>query len=292
MPGMKSKSTKEKHDHTKHKKKEPVVLPGAKGKVSISNRKGDPENGSRIFKKYCIYCHGKTGLGDGPIVIGLEVSPPKYMREEGILYMNDQQTFDIITYGVQTNYQLEMPTWGPILPESDRLDVIAYIKDLAKKMYRESEGKEPPEEPEMAFAYDDGWIMNHGGEAMNHGGESMNHGGEAMNHGGEAMNHGGESMNHGGESMDHGGESMNHGGEAMDHGGEAMDHGGEAIHMDHGGESMDHGGEMKIHMHGGHEMSDDMMEGVSPVSPFSMAFIFLFTSVITLSLPYHKNRFQ
>ena len=47
---------------------------------------------------------------------------------------------------------------------------------------------------------------------------------------------------------------------------------------------------MKIHMHGGHEMSDDMlMEGVSPVSPFSMAFIFLFTSVITLFALHKKG---
>ena len=149
MEGM---TSQKKHDHVKHKKKEPVLLPGAKGKVSIGNRKGDPENGSRIFRKYCVYCHGKKGLGDGGVVIGLEASPPKYMREKGILYMIDQKIFDIITFGVKTNYQLEMPPWGPILSENERLDVIAYIKELAKNMYREIEGKEPPEEPMMASA--------------------------------------------------------------------------------------------------------------------------------------------
>ncbi len=65
------------------------------------------------------------GLGDGPITIGLEVSPPSYIRENGILYMTDQEIFETITYGRKTHSSLYMPPWGPSLSEIDRISVIA-----------------------------------------------------------------------------------------------------------------------------------------------------------------------
>ena len=133
IPAMRVKPSAKEHDHSKHKKREHVIQPGADGKLQIGDRKGDPRKGDEIYKKSCIYCHGKEGLGDGITVIGLRVKPKSFIRKEGVLYQKDQELFDTITYGVKTNYQLDMPAWGPNLSVEERLDVLAYVKELAKK---------------------------------------------------------------------------------------------------------------------------------------------------------------
>ncbi len=80
------------------------------------------------------------GLGDGPITIGLEVSPPSYIRGNGML--TDQEIFETVIHGRRKTYlSLYMPPWGPNLSEIDRISVSAYIKQLAKKTKREMEEK-------------------------------------------------------------------------------------------------------------------------------------------------------
>jgi mono/diheme cytochrome c family protein len=134
------------HDHSKHKKRVPVLQPGAEGKFQIGDRKGNSVEGEKLYKKSCIYCHGKQGMGDGITVIGLRVKPKSFLRKEGLLTMKDQEIFDIITYGVKTNYQLNMPAWGPNISIEERLNVLAYIKQLAKKSKREVGEKGKDEE--------------------------------------------------------------------------------------------------------------------------------------------------
>jgi polyferredoxin/mono/diheme cytochrome c family protein len=130
MPAMEDDSMK--HDHSQHKVKEPVLMPTMEGMVKVGERKGELEAGRRIFKKHCVYCHGTKGLGDGPITIGLDAAPPAYFRENGILYMSDQDIFNIVSYGTKTSKEIQMPAWTGILTEEERLDVVAYIKDLAE----------------------------------------------------------------------------------------------------------------------------------------------------------------
>ena len=141
MPGMQADPSSEKHDHSKHKVKVPVFMPTKAAMVMIGNRKGDSELGRRMFNKHCVYCHGKKGLGDGVITLGLDASPPSYFRENGILYMTDQEIFNIISYGTKTSDEIDMPAWTNILSEDERLDVIAYIKDLAVRSRDEMKAK-------------------------------------------------------------------------------------------------------------------------------------------------------
>ncbi|MCP3677005.1 MAG: cytochrome c [Deltaproteobacteria bacterium] len=146
MPAVRVKPSAEEHDHSKHKIRTPILLPGAEGKFQIGEIKGDPAEGEKIYKKGCAYCHGKKGVGDGITVIGLRVKPKSFTRKEGILKMKDQEIFDIITYGVKTNYQLNMPAWGPNLSIEERLNVLAYVKQLAAKTAREAGEKGADEE--------------------------------------------------------------------------------------------------------------------------------------------------
>jgi mono/diheme cytochrome c family protein len=118
----------------KKRKKIPVILPGPEGKFLIGSRKGDPDKGKEVYEKCCIFCHGKKGFGDGVMVIGLKVSPPSFIEDDSILQKTDQEIFDIITYGVVGNYQLDMPAWGPAITVDNRLNVIAYIKKRAKNL--------------------------------------------------------------------------------------------------------------------------------------------------------------
>ncbi len=136
LPAYRVKRSEDKdhaHDHKKHKKK-PVLLPGPQGKVLIGeNWKGDPVKGKEIYKKYCFYCHGRTGHGDGMTVVALSTSPADFTRPEGVFgESTDQQNFDYITYGVISSYHLNMPAFGPILTVQERLDVLAYLKELLK----------------------------------------------------------------------------------------------------------------------------------------------------------------
>ena len=146
MPAVRVKPSAKEHDHAKHKKRVPILLPGAEGKFQVGERKGDPAEGEKLYKKSCVYCHGKKGLGDGITVIGLRAKPKSFIRKEGILEMKDQEIFDIITYGVKTNYQLDMPAWGPNLSIEERLNVLAYTKQLAEKTKREVGDKGADEE--------------------------------------------------------------------------------------------------------------------------------------------------
>jgi len=146
IPAIRLEPSTEEHEHDIHQKKEPVLLPGQKGKPLIGDRKGNVENGEETYKKFCIFCHGRKGLGDGPTVIGLNVPPPSYSRDKGLLFMEDQEIFEVITYGRKTNYQLEMPAWGPILSVEERLDVLAYIKELARLTKDEIKEKDNDED--------------------------------------------------------------------------------------------------------------------------------------------------
>lgn len=134
IPIIRDESSDKEGVEYEKRKKIPVMLPGPEGKFLIGSRKGDPDKGKEVYEKSCIYCHGKKGLGDGVTVIGLKVSPPSFIKDDGILQKTDQEIFDIITYGIIGNYQLDMPAWGPTLTVDDRLNVIAYIKEMANNL--------------------------------------------------------------------------------------------------------------------------------------------------------------
>ncbi len=142
MPAIRVVPSHKKHDHAKHKKKVLLMLPAPGTKVLIGNRKGNPEKGKPIYKKYCNYCHGPKGLGDGMTAIALEPSPANFTREGGFMDRTPQENFDFITYGIKSSYHLDMPAWGPVLSVDEILDVIAYIRDMVKKELADKEVKD------------------------------------------------------------------------------------------------------------------------------------------------------
>ena len=89
---------------------------------------GSLENGRLQFERYCATCHGKEGLGDGPVSMTGDLSGPL----GGVLAVNgpasiarvrnDGHIYTTIRYG-----RRRMPGYARI-PSGDRWDLVNYLK--------------------------------------------------------------------------------------------------------------------------------------------------------------------
>jgi mono/diheme cytochrome c family protein len=82
------------------------------------------KRGKRIFKTRCMICHGATGVGNGA---GGKALSPK--PQNLTLSMVQKQTDGEIFWKVSTGRNA-MIKWGPILSESERWDVVNYVRTL------------------------------------------------------------------------------------------------------------------------------------------------------------------
>lgn len=80
--------------------------------------------GKKIFKTRCMICHGPNGIGNGPGGKALDPKPQNLT-----LPMVQDQTDGELFWKV-TNGRNAMIKWGPILSESERWDVINYVRTL------------------------------------------------------------------------------------------------------------------------------------------------------------------
>jgi len=83
---------------------------------------GDPQSGKIIYGKNCALCHGQGGEGLGPQAILPNFSDPVYMAKK-----KDTEFFDKITRGETGT---GMPSFGKVLSEQDRKNVVAYLRTL------------------------------------------------------------------------------------------------------------------------------------------------------------------
>jgi mono/diheme cytochrome c family protein len=100
--------------------------PSAAKKNPIAPTQDSVAAGQRIYLKTCALCHGKSGDADGPGVIELGIHPAKLsdprMRSE-----SDGALFWKITSGKKP-----MPAYGRRLSETDRWNLVNYVRTLAK----------------------------------------------------------------------------------------------------------------------------------------------------------------
>src|SRR6266446_848841 len=83
--------------------------------------------GQKIYSKTCMMCHGKSGDADGPAVIELNIHPAK-LSDPKLANESDGSLFWKITTGKKP-----MPTYGKRLSETDRWNLVNYIRTLPKR---------------------------------------------------------------------------------------------------------------------------------------------------------------
>jgi mono/diheme cytochrome c family protein len=83
--------------------------------------------GQKIYSKTCAMCHGKTGDADGPAVIELNIHPAK-LSDPKLATESDGSLFWKITTGKKP-----MPAFGKRFSETDRWNLVNYIRTLPKR---------------------------------------------------------------------------------------------------------------------------------------------------------------
>lgn len=83
--------------------------------------------GKKVYTMYCVTCHGVKGKGDGIAAPGL-AKPPADHTSDFVQKQTDGAIFWIITQG-----NSPMPTYKTTLTETQRWQVVNYIRTLAKK---------------------------------------------------------------------------------------------------------------------------------------------------------------
>lgn len=101
--------------------------------------------GKKVYKKYCIGCHGEKGDGKGIAAKNLIIKPRDFTQgvfkfkstRQGLLPMDDDLK-KVISNGLQTS---SMPNFR-LMPDDEKEKVVAYIKSLSERWKKEQpEGK-------------------------------------------------------------------------------------------------------------------------------------------------------
>jgi mono/diheme cytochrome c family protein len=103
-----------------------ISPPSAAKKNPIAATQESIGAGQKIYSKTCAMCHGKTGDADGPAVIELNIHPAK-LSDPKLATESDGALFWKMTTGKKP-----MPAYGKRLSETDRWNLVNYIRTLPK----------------------------------------------------------------------------------------------------------------------------------------------------------------
>lgn len=82
------------------------------------------QKGASLFDINCAHCHGKVGLGDGPVGKYL-VLPPFNLRAEQTQQRSPDEIFDILTNG-----RVIMPAFKGVLSAEERWAIVYFVKSF------------------------------------------------------------------------------------------------------------------------------------------------------------------
>jgi mono/diheme cytochrome c family protein len=85
------------------------------------------EHGQALYEENCLPCHGKSGLGDGPVALTLNPRPANLQVHMVPGVHTDRQIFEWITDGFPNSV---MPAFGGALTEEERWHLLNYIRTL------------------------------------------------------------------------------------------------------------------------------------------------------------------
>src|SRR5580658_11092805 len=123
----------------------------------VGNLVGNVKHGKALYQRYCIFCHGPYGDGNGESAPYLDPKPRDFTKAtfkcrstpSGSLPL-DSDLYDTISRGIHAS---GMPSWKPLLRQ-ERADLVAYIKTFSSAFEEEKPGAvipipaEPPDSAE------------------------------------------------------------------------------------------------------------------------------------------------
>lgn len=144
---------------------------------------GNAKRGKALYQRYCIFCHGVNGDGNGDSAPYLDPKPRDFTKAlfkcrstpSGSL-PTDSDLYDTISRGVHAS---GMPSWTPLLRQ-ERVDLVAYIKTFAPEFREEKPGTPvsiPPEPPPTPDS------VKHGAELFQTMNCGLCHGKDGRGHG-------------------------------------------------------------------------------------------------------------
>jgi mono/diheme cytochrome c family protein len=85
--------------------------------------------GKFLYERYCIYCHGATGDGNGPLVESQKYGsvPPSYLTRYKENNLSDGHVYHVITYGKGM-----MGSHASQLTPDERWKVVQYVQRLGR----------------------------------------------------------------------------------------------------------------------------------------------------------------
>ena len=83
-------------------------------------------HGRVMFERHCAVCHGPQGQGNGPIV-----GPDRFPMGPSLVTPTVQGYADGYVYAVVRQGRGLMPAYGPRMTETERWQVVAYVRSLA-----------------------------------------------------------------------------------------------------------------------------------------------------------------
>ncbi|HEY1678553.1 MAG TPA: c-type cytochrome [Candidatus Sulfotelmatobacter sp.] len=119
----------------------------------IGKLAGNAGHGKALYVRYCVFCHGPNGDGQGESAPYLNPKPRDFTKAvfkcrstpSGSLPL-DSDLYDTITRGVHAS---GMPSWKPLLRQ-ERADLVAYIKTFSSAFGEEKPGEPAQIPPEPA----------------------------------------------------------------------------------------------------------------------------------------------
>ena len=83
--------------------------------------------GEKIYRVFCVPCHGSAGLGDG-VIAQRGYPPPPSLLAEATLARADSALYRIVSEG-----QGNMPSYSAQITHVDRWNCVAYVRSLQNK---------------------------------------------------------------------------------------------------------------------------------------------------------------
>lgn len=110
--------------------KQPWIAPASASAVKnpVKPSPAGMTEAEHLFQQNCAICHGKTGASNGPAAGSLPQKPANFTDAEMMKKATDGELF-----WKMTNGRAPMPSWQDRLSETQRWELVNYLRELTRK---------------------------------------------------------------------------------------------------------------------------------------------------------------